>query len=163
MNLKNDLVTEGCCRKGEISKFLFSNDSSLCQVDVKLTSIDTLKKNFPLSCVRTFLRRYHICVHLHKKWTPQLTKVTIAVMSVLVNQLIFLGATNRSVGKGLLTGSKMTYRWLCVSAQSHMVTLMKAVTLEHSAQLAGTRNGLSVSLLLSWSGSSCRWGSLSIL
>lgn len=63
MNLKNDLVTEGCCRKGEISKFLFSKDSNLCQVDIKLTSIDTLKKNFPPSCVRTFLGRYRIHVH----------------------------------------------------------------------------------------------------
>ena len=76
---------------------------------------------------------------------------------------IWMGVTNRSVSKGLLTGSEMTYRWLCVSAQSHMVALMKAVTLEHSAQLAGSMNGLSVSFLLSWSGSSCCWAFLLIL
>lgn len=71
-------------------------------------------------------------------------------MSVLVSQLVFLGVTKRSLDKGLLTGSEMTYRWLCVSAQSHMVTLMKAATLEHSTQLAGSTNGLIVSLMLSW-------------
>lgn len=46
VNLKDDLVIEGCHRKGGISKFLFSNDSSLHQVDIKLISTDTLKKFF---------------------------------------------------------------------------------------------------------------------